>query len=340
MMNEKQHLNQLYVLIGKYRIFLMKYLGLTRVELLKEFSKRLNVPEAEVHLKTIKTVEQGDKMLSALKDWKQELTGVRRLPYKVNPRDYAKKLLGEFKMKVVEIFNSIDGEGKRAGELTTFIRLYGCNLRCDYCDTKYSYEQENEDKSYKELSITEIIQKCEKYKTKNITLTGGEPLIHLDVDYLLRALSEKGFNVNVETNGSVSIKKYFNFNGTPKDEYENVWFTVDYKCPSSGMENKMLIDNFDVDKYSFKNVVYKFVVGNRQDLEKAADIIKNLIFKIDYDKRCLYHNIVYLSPVFGEIEPKEIVEFLQDNDLYNEYTPVRVQLQLHKFIWPVDQRGV
>lgn len=84
MMNEKQHLNQLYVLIGKYRIFLMKYLGLTRVELLEEFSKRLNVPEAEVHLKTIKTVEQGDKMLSALKDWKQELTGVRRLPYKVN----------------------------------------------------------------------------------------------------------------------------------------------------------------------------------------------------------------------------------------------------------------
>lgn len=324
-------------------MFLMKYLNLTRLELLKEFSIRLNIPEPETHLRTIKTVEQADNMLRAYKDWKEELTGVRRIPYKINPRDYAKKLLGEYKMKVVEIFNSIDGEGRRAGELTTFIRLFGCNLRCNYCDTKYSYEQENENKPYKELSITEIINECKKYKTKNITLTGGEPLVHLDIDYLLKALSEERFDVNVETNGSVSIKKYFDNYGIPKKGYENVWFTVDYKSPSSMMEQKMLIDNFNVTKYKYKNVVYKFVVGNRLDLEKATDIIKNLIFKInssDENEMKHYHNIVYFSPIFGEIEPKEIVEFLQEEDLYNEYTPVRVQLQLHKFIWPPEQRGV
>lgn len=247
-------------------------------------------------------------------------------------------------MKVVEIFNSIDGEGKRAGELTTFIRLFGCNLRCTYCDTPYGYEQQDDVEPYKEMSITEIIQECEKYKTKNITLTGGEPLIHNDVQYLLRALSENNYNVNVETNGSVPIKKYFNVDGTPKSGYENVWFTVDYKCPISGMENKMDMDNFSVSKYLYKNVVYKFVIGSLQDLQKATDIIQNYIFKlggVDTGSRKDYHNVVYISPVFGKIEPREIVEYLQNTpELMNEYTPVRVQLQLHKFIWPPEKRGV
>lgn len=242
-------------------------------------------------------------------------------------------------MKVVEIFNSIDGEGNRAGELTTFIRLFGCNLRCVYCDTPYGYDLEQSD--YKEMSITEILKECKKYTTHNITLTGGEPLIHEDVQYLLRALSENNYNVNVETNGSVSIKKYFNFDGTPKDEYKNVWFTVDYKCPYSQMSQNMDMDNFDVNKYNYENIVYKFVVANLQDLEMAKEIITKYIFQKKENRNKSYNNTVYLSPVFKEIEPKEIVEYLQNTpELIDSFTPVRVQLQLHKFIWPVEQRGV
>ena len=238
-------------------------------------------------------------------------------------------------MKVVEIFNSIDGEGKRTGELTTFIRLWGCNLRCRYCDTKYSYEDEKSEMQYKEMSITEIINECKKYSTKNITVTGGEPLIHLDIQYLLRALSEAGYNVNVETNGSISIKRYYNEDGSHASGYENVWFTVDYKTSASDMSDKMDLDNFNVLDKNYRDVVYKFVVGSTEDLNTAKNIINQyIITKRDNN------NLVYLSPVFGEIEPKEIVEFMQSNDMFDSRTPIRVQVQLHKIIWPPEQRGV
>lgn len=238
-------------------------------------------------------------------------------------------------MKVVEIFNSIDGEGRRAGELTTFIRLYGCNLRCSYCDTTYSYDKDSE---YTEMSIDEIVEECSKYYTKNITVTGGEPLVHSDIQWLLTALSEYEFDVNVETNGSVDISSYFiehnNGEWVQNEKYKNVWFTIDYKCPTSNMMNKMCMSNFT---NSYLNTVYKFVVGSKEDLLAAYEIIKNHIYR---NKHILLGNSVYLSPVFGQIEPKEIVEFMQDKHLYNESVPIKVQLQLHKFIWDVNQKGV
>lgn len=321
--------------IARYRIFIMKFLNITKTELIYELSKRMNKSERSLHLRNINTLQESYDVVEVLKDWKLEMTGSRRLPDKVNPRDYAKKLQGEFKMKVVEIFNSIDGEGKRAGELTTFIRLFGCNLRCGFCDTKYSYEQQGLDQPWKEMSIQEIIQECEKYNTNNITLTGGEPLIHLDVKYLLRALSENGYNVNVETNGSVSIKQYYNEDGSHASGYENVWFTIDYKSPSSKMEDKMIMDNFDIKKYKYQDVVYKFVVGNDSDLNRAYTIITDMIDSGEY-----LNNSVYLSPIFNEIEAKDIVEFMQRENLFSKTTPIKCQLQLHKYIWPVNQRGV
>lgn len=333
--NDQEHLAFLFPIISRYRIFLMKYLNINKTDLINKLSERLNIPEAELHLKTIKDLDKGKLIIEELKKWKAELTGSRRLPEKVNPRDYAKKLQGEFKMKVVEIFNSIDGEGKRAGELTTFIRLFGCNLRCSFCDTPYSYNQESEELPWKEMSIEEIIKECDKYDTDNITLTGGEPLNHLDVKYLLRALSEAGYNVNVETNGSISIKQYYNEDGTHAKGYENVWFTVDFKSPSSGMEERMLMDNFDIMKNRYQDVVYKFVVGNEADLNRAYTIITDLIITT-YQ----LNNMVYISPIFGDIEPKQIVEFMQREKLFNKETPIRCQLQLHKYIWPVEQRGV
>ena len=216
-------------------------------------------------------------------------------------------------MKVVEIFNSIDGEGKRTGLPVTFIRLFGCNLHCSYCDTRYGCEGTD----YKEMSVQEIIDECFKIGNPRITVTGGEPLIHDGINDLLKALDDCGlYEINIETNGSVDITKFC---------YDNVFFTVDYKCPSSLMNDKMYLDNF---VFVSKNDVVKFVVGSEEDLIKAIEIIDR------YDLQ--YNTNVYLSPVFGKIEPARLVQFVLDNHL----SEVRVQVQLHKIIWSPDKRGV
>ena len=212
-------------------------------------------------------------------------------------------------MKVVEIFKSIDGEGIRAGFPVTFIRLEGCNLRCSYCDTKYSYENAN----YTEMTVDEIYNKVYKLGCKRITLTGGEPLIHEDVDRLINILTFNGFQVNIETNGAVNIEPYV--------RRRNILITMDYKCPSSGMSDAMLLSNLDL---LTRNDVIKFVVGNKEDLDTCRDLLK-------YTKAQ-----IFISPIFGKIEPKEIVEYMLEHDMQN----CRVQLQIHKIIYEPDARGV
>ncbi len=212
-------------------------------------------------------------------------------------------------MRVVEIFKSIDGEGVRAGFPVTFIRLEGCNLRCSYCDTKYSYENA----SYTEMTPKEIYNTVFKLGCERITLTGGEPLIHEDVDKLINLLTTHDFEVNIETNGSVDID-YYTHN-------KNILITMDYKCPSSGMSDSMNINNLETLR---RNDVLKFVVGNKEDLDACRDLIKYT------------HAQIFISPVFGQIEPKEIVEYILEHDMQD----CRIQLQLHKFIWPVEMRGV
>jgi 7-carboxy-7-deazaguanine synthase len=216
-------------------------------------------------------------------------------------------------MKVIELFLSVNGEGLKSGELATFVRFAGCNLRCPYCDTKYSYENPK----YIEMSIDEIISKIESFKAYNVTLTGGEPLIQKDIDILIKKLSDKGYRVELETNGSVDISKYVGLKG--------VTFTLDYKGPTSLMEDKMLLDNY---KYLTKNDVVKFVCGSTKDLEKARDII--LKYKLDEITN------PFLSPVFGEISLEGMVDFMKENNLNH----VRLQLQIHKIIWDKDKRGV
>lgn len=211
-------------------------------------------------------------------------------------------------MKVVEIFKSIDGEGIRAGFPVTFIRLEGCNLRCSYCDTKYSYENSK----YTDMTVTEIYEKVFRLGCHKITLTGGEPLIHDDVDELIQKLVDEGYEVNIETNGSVDIQPYLQ---------KNIIVTMDYKCPSSGMEDEMLIDNLQ--KLRKKDVL-KFVVGNCEDLNICQNV-----------KNCSKAQI-FISPVFGMIEPKTIVEYMISHNMND----CRVQLQLHKFIWKPEERGV
>ena len=206
------------------------------------------------------------------------------------------------KYEVVEKFVSINGEGTKAGQLAVFIRFKGCNLNCKYCDTKWANEQEA-------LSTG----------VKNVTLTGGEPLLRNDIEKVITVLAENNLNVEIETNGSIYLDKIRKLNK------ENVTFTMDYKLSCSGMEQSMNLGNFDILN---SNDTVKFVVGNREDLIKTKQIIE----KYNLYGKCN----LYISPVFGLIEPEEIVDFMKEN-LMND---VNMQIQLHKIIWSPDKKGV
>lgn len=215
-------------------------------------------------------------------------------------------------MNVNEIFCSIEGEGKRAGYPCVFVRFNGCNLRCSYCDTAYAQE---ECKGI-EMSPKEIAIKVRSFGFDKVTLTGGEPLLQEDIELLVHELVSRGMQVNIETNGSVEIEH----TSYSSDE---LFYTVDYKCPSSGMSRKMNPKAFV--RLRFEDVL-KFVVGSKEDMEDALRIINV------YDPPCQ----IFFSPVFGKIEPVAIVDFIKEHYLKN----VRIQLQLHKFIWDPEERGV
>ena len=213
--------------------------------------------------------------------------------------------------KVVEIFESINGEGMRAGELAVFVRMKGCNLSCNYCDTMWANEADCE---FEEMTADRIVERVKKSGIKNVTLTGGEPLLQKDADKLLKLFSdEKDIRVEIETNGSVNLSPFL--------KYENTSFTMDYKLPESDMEKYMDLENFKILR---KKDTLKFVASSVNDLKKAKDIIE----KYDLIDRV---NIIF-SPVFGKIELTDIVDFLKDNKLND----VRMQLQMHKFIWAPD----
>lgn len=216
---------------------------------------------------------------------------------------------------VAEKFVSINGEGKRAGELAVFIRFRKCNLRCTYCDTQWA----NSDTCNAEmLSVEDILDYVNSTGVTNVTLTGGEPLLQTDIYSLIEMLIKNNHNVEIETNGSISIESL------SRGEYRPD-FTLDYKLPSSGMESFMLTENYS---YLSENDVVKFVAGSYEDLEKAVEIIE----KFSLTDKCL----IYFSAVFGKISPAEIVEFLKTKKL----NKVRLQLQMHKFIWSPDMKGV
>ena len=217
---------------------------------------------------------------------------------------------------IIEKFISIDGEGPTAGQLATFIRFQGCNLRCEWCDTKYSFSK---NQITENLSAEEIYGFIKKSKTRNVTLTGGEPLIQQNIDSLLEILNnDSSLTVHIETNGSVDILQY-------KNKYKNLIFIVDYKLPSSKMTENMLESNL---KNVSENDVYKFVIASTEDLDKAYKVIK----ECDLDSRCK----VYFSPVTGDIDYKEIIEFMINKNL----DKVTFQVQLHKIVWGAKTRGV
>lgn len=224
-------------------------------------------------------------------------------------------------MFIDEIFLSIDGEARRAGELATFVRSKFCPLRCKFCDSQYTWCQQATDS---EMTVSEIVDKCKKLGATNITFTGGEPLIQKDSDELIEALASDGFDVSIETCGAIDFtkRKWFEENNP------NVWVCADYKCSASGETDKMLpISTFA--KLRDRDVL-KFVVGNKMDLDLALTITNEI-------RRLGCNCFIYLSPVFGMIEPSEIVEFMKENKMQNK---IRFQLQIHKFVYDPNARGV
>ena len=216
-------------------------------------------------------------------------------------------------MKINEIFCSINGESARGGLRTVFIRTFACNLRCSYCDTMYAVEGSE----FHDMSVDDIISAVSKYDCKRVTLTGGEPLLQSDALDLIEKLSKGGYEVEIETNGAVELDSLIAL----KRDYDAILITMDWKCPTSGMNGKMKYENLRI---LYEDDVVKYVVGSIEDLEE----MKHTIGKTDAQ--------IYVSPVFGKIELKEIAEYIINNKLDN----VRFQLQTHKFIWPVDMRGV
>ena len=228
-------------------------------------------------------------------------------------------------MRISEIFNSIDGEGKRAGQLVTFIRTVGCNISCGYCDTKYSWEHSS-DCTYTEMTPEQILEICDSMGWNKVTITGGEPLIAKGIHDLVDILLREDYEVNIETNGTIDPYDVL----YPKSLVNpNLFFTMDYKTITSKYNNHMNINAFK--HLQYKDVV-KCVVGTEEDIIDSVRFIDSI-----YDDNTILNKPqLYLSPIFGMIEPKDIVEFMKENNLSNW----KIQLQMHKFIWKPEERGV
>lgn len=219
-------------------------------------------------------------------------------------------------MRVAEIFESINGEGPLAGQRALFLRFAGCNLSCSYCDTAWANAPGY---TGTQMSVEEILREVEKAQIQNITITGGEPLLQEDMPKLLKALADTGEHlIEIETNGTINLAPFCNIG-------DCISFTMDYKLSGSGMEDAMCMENFRLLKG--KDSV-KFVVGSAADLARAHEVIQ----KEDLQGKC--H--IFFSPVFGKIDPEEIVEYIKKNRLDR----VNLQLQLHKIIWDPEKRGV
>lgn len=223
------------------------------------------------------------------------------------------------KMPIAERFVSINGEGRKAGELCQFIRFAGCNLQCSYCDTAWSQAA---DSAIQHLEVSSLVADAEAAGITNITLTGGEPLLQKRLHELIRRLMTQGHAVEIETNGSLPLDELLLLR-SPSDD--RLSFTLDYKLPDSGMEAAMCLNNLSL--VGFQDVV-KFVASSHRDLERAAEIIA--------EYQLAGRTQVYLSSAAGQLPPADIVEFMKTHRLNR----VRLQLQLHKYIWDPTQRGV
>jgi 7-carboxy-7-deazaguanine synthase len=213
-------------------------------------------------------------------------------------------------LKVNEIFYSIQGESSYAGRPCVFVRLTGCNLRCSYCDTRYAYEEGDD------LEIGEIIDRITSHCCGLVEITGGEPLMQKDTPLLIRRLLDLGFEVLLETNGSMDI-------GIVDDRCVKI---LDIKCPSSGETKRNYLENLK--RLQPKDEI-KFAIGGRDDYDYA----KNTLSFIDRAKGNIKPPL--FSLVYGKMNPELLAQWILADHL-----DVRMQIQLHKTIWGPETRGV
>lgn len=213
-------------------------------------------------------------------------------------------------LQVNEIFFSIQGESSHAGRPCAFIRLTGCNLRCSYCDTTYAYDEGSW------LEISDIEKKIGAFRCSLVEITGGEPLIQAETPELIRTLLDRQYTVLLETNGSREI-------GVVDERCIRI---VDVKCPSSGESEKNRLENLAI---ITPNDEVKFIIGNREDFAYAKAIISTHLSGRNGLKPPL------ISPVFGRMNPESLAQWILEDHL-----DVRLQIQLHKWIWGAEKRGV
>jgi 7-carboxy-7-deazaguanine synthase len=211
-------------------------------------------------------------------------------------------------LKINEIFYSIQGETTYVGLPTVFVRLTACNLRCTYCDTKYSY-YEGDMKTHESL-----IEEIASHKAKYVCITGGEPLLQKEVHPLMKDLCDRGYKLSLETSGSKTIK----------DVDPRVKIILDVKTPDSGAADSFLMENIAL---STSSTEFKFVICSEKDLEWSENFCR---------QHNLFENFVVLySPSYGQVTEVWLAEkILQKN------SSARLQLQLHKYIWSAETRGV
>jgi 7-carboxy-7-deazaguanine synthase len=212
-------------------------------------------------------------------------------------------------LTINEIFHSIQGESTYAGRPCVFVRLTACDLRCNWCDTPYAFHEG------RKMSVDDVIADVESRGCQTVEVTGGEPLLQADVYPLMQRLLDAGKTVLIETGGHRSIAN------VPA----GVIRIMDVKCPGSGESDKNDWSNF---AHLTKSDEVKFVIADRRDYEFAKEIVEreNLPARV---------NAVLFSPVHGKLDPKQLSEWVIADRL-----DVRVQLQVHKYIWSPETRGV
>jgi 7-carboxy-7-deazaguanine synthase len=219
------------------------------------------------------------------------------------------KAMTERTLTINEIYHSIQGESSWAGLPCVFVRLTFCDLRCNYCDTEYAFYEG------KKMSLKEIADRVARFQCPLVEITGGEPLLQKNVLPLMSILADGGHTVLLETSGAHDISQV-----DPR-----VHRIMDLKTPGSGEVDKNLWSNID---HLTERDEVKFVMGSREDYDWSCDKLRCF----DLAKRC---HAVLFSPIFGRIDPRQIVEWILSDKL-----DVRFQLQMHKFIWSPTQRGV
>ncbi len=210
-------------------------------------------------------------------------------------------------IKINEIFFSIQGESSWAGVPTVFVRTSGCPLRCTYCDTQYAYYEG------KKISLEQIIEKIQSYPAKYVCVTGGEPLSQKQTLELMKRLCDLDYHVSIETSGAIEVELVD----------KRVKKIIDVKTPDSGAADSFLLDNIS---HTTAQDEFKFVICSEKDFHWSKSFVQTHLSK---------GRVVLFSPSHGVVSEAELAQWI-----LKDGCQVRMQLQMHKYIWPLETKGV